>query len=121
MREEYLYPVLCFFAQQSVRSDGEDERGSMVPSHERSEWMTTLSQLAELDSFYSYIQKKGINLLEMEQASSGYSLIRMDKKGKINGCMLISLQSDGNLVIPCLVSDDAKDGVIDFLLHLRLW
>ena len=110
-QENYLVPVIDLIYSENM--------DLLQEKHTPDDRMTTLQQLADPDAFHDYIHQKGISFLETEEASLLHSLIRMDESGKINGCMLISEQSDGNLVIPYLLSDADGDGLIGFFLGFK--
>ena len=78
----------------------------------------TLSELKRPDDLYDYLARNGIPpLRDNEDAAS--SLIRTDRDGKINGCMLISRRRDGDLEISYLLSEGQAGGAVDFFVAFK--
>ena len=86
--------------------------------HRTGSRVVTLKDFDREDEFYEYLQKKGIPF-GVESDESGYSLIRLDSKGDIDGCMLLYRRLYGELEVSYLVSDSASSGAVDLFLAFR--
>jgi GNAT superfamily N-acetyltransferase len=80
--------------------------------------VVTLKDFGREDEFYEYLQKKGIPF-GVESDESDYSLIRLDGKGDIDGCMLLYRRLYGELEGSYMVSDSASSGAVDLFLAFR--
>ncbi len=80
--------------------------------------VVTLKDFGREDEFYEYLHNKGIPF-GVESDESGYSLIRLDSRGDIDGCMLLYRRLYGELEVSYMVSDSAGSGVVDLFLAFR--
>ncbi len=70
------------------------------------------------DAFYDYLDKKGIPFRNEEDALCK-SLVKLDRDGKIEGCMLICRLQDGDIEISYLMSDGPTGSVVEILLAFK--
>ncbi len=64
-----------------------------------------------------FIVKHGLDKSSLEDISPEYSLVRVDDKGHVNGCILIR-EMDDDLKIDYLVSDLSLDSISDIVIGL---
>ncbi|MCR5487323.1 MAG: hypothetical protein K6F35_07300 [Lachnospiraceae bacterium] len=109
-RETYSVPV-----KDLIYSEKLDE---YQEGHRSSGRVVTLSELEKKDDFHAYIAEKEIPF-EAEADRLSQSLVRINKEGKIDGCMLIFLRPDGDLEISYLSSTPAEGDVFELIMALQ--
>lgn len=81
--------------------------------------VVTLSELGNLNGFHDFLRKNSVSLLSSEEDFLSQSLVRIGRDGKINGCMLIIRQPDGDITIPYLISSGYTDTAVDLFLAFK--
>ncbi len=111
-RENYSIPVIdLVYSEMIDRLEAENNSSDSR--------VVTLSELGDLNGFHDYLRKNSVSFLSSEEASLSQSLVRIGKDGKINGCMLIIRQPDGDITIPYLISSGYTDSAIDLFLAFK--
>ena len=88
MRESYSFPVRDLIYSEMIDRYGEE--------HDSVDRVVTLAGFEKPDAFYEYMQGHGIPFVKASEDLSS-SLIRINKEGEIEGCMLISRLQDGDI------------------------
>ena len=78
-----------------------------------------LFELEDPGKFYDYLKENRITLSDTEEESCSYSLVRMDREGKINGCMIICKYPKADIAVPYLISDGLTGGTLDLILAFK--
>ncbi len=78
-----------------------------------------LLELEDPGIFRDYLKENRITLLEAEEAACSYSLVRLDREGTINGCMIICRYPEADIAIPYLISNGLTDGTLDLILAFK--
>ena len=109
-RESYSFPVRDLIYSEMIDRYGEE--------HDSVDRVVTLAGFEKPDAFYEYMQGHGIPFVKASEDLSS-SLIRINKEGEIEGCMLISRLQDGDIEISYLISDGPAGSAIDLFLAFK--
>ena len=104
-RENYAIPVVDLLCSPLM--------DKLLETHQPDGRVFTLAEMNDRSGFYGYLEANGITLPEDEEAVWGNTLIRMDRKKKIDGCMLIRKHPEGDIVVPYLISNGLRGNARD--------
>lgn len=79
----------------------------------------TVSELDDHNTFYDFIRENDIPFFDNEKDVFEYSLVRLDRSKKITGCMMISINPEGDLEIPYFISDGSTEGAIELFVAVK--
>lgn len=108
--QSYKVPVKDLIYSEMLERFGEE--------HDTDGRIITFSEFDRPDEFYDYLERNEIPPLKNKE-DAGSSLIRINKDGSIDGCMLITRRQDRDLEISYLLSEGLAGGAVDFFLAFK--